>query len=333
MDKYLQLSREEQKAFCEEAGAQLGLSAASVEKDYWVCWTLNELVTMPEWGRRLSFKGGTSLSKAWRLIERFSEDIDLVIDRSWLGFEEETPGSKRLKWLRNECERRIQEELLPLLSSKFTSKLSGTWQLRLPATEEEGDGQTLVFEYPGVLQQQIEYLRPYVKIELGARSDTDPSETPTIRPFVNEVFPGVLGEGWFEVRTVMAKRTFWEKALLLHEENCRSERRIRDRLSRHYYDLWSMSEKGVDKEAIDDVELFKRVVDHRRVFFKVGSVDYDEMIQGQLRICPPQERLAEWEKDYSDMQSEMFYGTPPSFSSVIERISRVEHEFNRRVIG
>ena len=327
MDTYLTLSPQEQRTYCEEAAARRGLPAASIEKDFWVCWILRELVNLPDWGEHLSFKGGTSLSKAWQLIERFSEDIDLVIDRTWLGFSEEKPGSKKLERLRDESAQKIQKELLPLLLSVLQPKLTGEWLLRL-AKEDEGDEQTLIFEYPGVMQGEIGYLRRYVKIEMGARSDTEPSATMSIRPFLNEIFPENLGNGGFDVRTVAAKRTFWEKALLLHEENSRPNRPIRNRLSRHYYDLWSMAEKGIAAEAIADMDLFRRVVEHRKVFFRVGSVDYDTMAPGQLRICPPVGRHMEWAKDYADMQSEMFYGNPPAFNIVIERIAEVETGFN-----
>lgn len=328
MDSYLQLSSEDQRAYCEEAAAKRGLPAASIEKDFWVCWTLRELVNLPEWGENLSFKGGTSLSKGWQIIERFSEDIDLVIDRRWLGFTDEEPGSKKLTRLQDECQRKIQDELLPLLTEKFEEKLSIGWKLR-PAEPSEGDAQTLIFEYPGVMQGEINYLRRFVKIELGARSDTEPSDMRPIRPFLNEVFPEILGNEEFYVRTVAPKRTFWEKALLLHEENSRPERPIRDRLSRHYYDLWSMSEKGIAEEAIADLELFQRVVDHRKIFFKIGSVDYETMVQGRLKICPPTERRGPWAKDYDDMQAEMFYGEPPSFDQVLARIAEIEAKFNR----
>lgn len=327
MDEYLRNSADEQKVLCQEAAAKMGLPAASIEKDYWVCWTLRELTELEQWGTHLSFKGGTSLSKAWQLIERFSEDIDLVIDRAWLGFSEEAPGSSALRRLKQVCEAKINGELLPLLRREFQLKLEGDWDLR-SAREGEGDAQTLVFEYPGVLKEHIGYLKPHVKIEFGARSDTDPYEMATIRPFLNEIFPEILGGGDFLVRTVSARRTFWEKALLLHEENHRPRRTINNRLSRHYYDLWSMIENGVAKDAISDIELFQRVVDHRSIYFHIGSIDQSTLTPQSLRICPPQDRHDDWKRDYLDMRAEMFYGDPPEFEAILDSIAEVERRIN-----
>jgi predicted nucleotidyltransferase component of viral defense system len=86
MDSFLKQPVQRQRVIYEEAGRRLGLSAGSVEKDLWVCWTLRALFRLPASGPQLTFKGGTSLSKGWNLIDRFSEDIDIVINREFLGF-------------------------------------------------------------------------------------------------------------------------------------------------------------------------------------------------------------------------------------------------------
>ncbi len=288
METYLGLSSESRRAYCTEVGNRRGLPPASIEKDFWVCWTLRELTRVPEWGENLSFKGGTSLSKAWHLIDRFSEDIDIVIDRKWLDFTEDRPGSRKLEHLQEICSSRLRDDLLPLLMTPFKTMLAGDWQLRI-ASLGEGDSQKLIFEYPGLFMSEINYLKPHVKIEFGARSDTEPSEIKNVRPFLHETLTNRLGNGGFDVRTVSVKRTFWEKALLLHEENSRAERSIRPWLSRHYYDLWSIIDKGMAQEPLEDLELFWRIVRHREVYFRIGSLDYETMSPGKLRICPPTE--------------------------------------------
>lgn len=285
-------------------------------------------MSLPEWGEHFSFKGGTSLSKGWKIIERFSEDIDIVIDRAWLGFPEDSLSSHKQGRLRDKCESSVQEIILPLLKSVFEEKLSGNRKLR-KAEGSEGDKGTLIFEYPGVLLSDVGYLRPHVKLEFGGRADTEPWDMMSIQSFLNEEFPQPVGEGHFTVRTVLPKRTFWEKALLLHEENSRPEREIRDRLSRHYYDLWAMIVKGVADEALEDVDLFNKVVEHRKVFYKIGSLDYSLMAKGSLSICPSAERRSAWEKDYNDMKAEMFHGKPPSFEEVLEVIAEAEKRFNQ----
>lgn len=140
MQSFAQLPPDRRLRFCNEAQATLGLHAVSVEKDYWVCWTLRELFQLPGWGAHLTFKGGTSLAKAWKLIERFSEDIDIVIERDFLGFDgvhgpEHAPSKKqqrlRLDALKAECRQRIQHSLKPALAARFKSLLpaDAVWRL------------------------------------------------------------------------------------------------------------------------------------------------------------------------------------------------------------
>jgi hypothetical protein len=182
MDAFLALPAERRVLLCEEGQQRLGLAPASIEKDFWVCWTLRELFSLAEWGGHLTFKGGTSLSKCWGLISRFSEDIDVVIDGGHLGFGGGTLSSNRRKKLLKECSRCIQEELGPALAQRLRQALPVglAWELRLADETEDPDRQTLLFLYPSVFTGNIAYIRPVVKIELGARSETEPVEAPVI---------------------------------------------------------------------------------------------------------------------------------------------------------
>jgi hypothetical protein len=275
MDTFIAFSKEERRTYCNEAQALLGLPAASIEKDFWVCWTLRELFDLPEMGSHLTFKGGTSLSKAWKLISRFSEDIDIVIDREVLGFGgDASPDrassrkqlNKRLSALKEACRDLVQGEILTILRERIESDLgdSGEWSLEIDPDAE--DGQCLLFTYPGVFPGG--YVRPVVKIELGARSDTEPSEVVSIQPYLSDAFPDIFTSGSFSVLTVSSRRTFWEKAMLLHEETSRPPDKPRKaRLSRHYYDLWCLIKKGVAEAAVGDADLFERVAEHRQTYF------------------------------------------------------------------
>lgn len=280
MNSFPRLPTERRRLLFEEAQARLGLAAASIEKDFWVCWTLRELFGLPLWGGQLTFKGGTSLAKGWRLIARFSEDIDVVIDRDFLGFGGDDLGSTRQKKLLKECRRRIQTELWPAREERLRAALPGdlAWQL-MPADEDEDpDQQTLLFAYPSVFEEGFAYVRRVVKIELGARSDTEPVEAPLIQPYLAEAFPELMKESSFPLRTVAARRTFWEKAMLLHEETFRpADRPRRARLSRHYYDLWCLIRAGIAEQATAEPGLFSRVASHRQVFFKQRWVDYNTL--------------------------------------------------------
>jgi hypothetical protein len=331
MDAFLRLPAERRRILCEEGQQRLSLTPASIEKDFWVCWTLRELFGLPQWGEHLTFKGGTSLSKGWRLISRFSEDIDVVIDREHLGFGGDTLSAKQQKRLVKECSRRIEAELGPALESRFREMLPDgmDWRLTPAGEEEDPDQQTLLFHYPSVFTDSVGYVRPVVKIELGARSETEPVENPIIQPYLAEAFPDLLGDSAFALKTVAAERTFWEKAMLLHEEGFRpADKPRRVRLSRHYYDLWCLIRKGIAAQAITDPELFNRVARHRQIFFKIRWVNYDTLRKGTLRLLPPPEQLNGWRGDYEAMRKEMFFDEPPSFDEVLAVIQQFEEAFN-----
>ena len=182
MKAFARLSVEERRAHFEEAAARIGLPAASIEKDFWVCWVLRLLFELPRWGGHLTFKGGTSLSKGYGLIKRFSEDLDIVIDRGKLGFggaqsPEQAPSKKqtkkRIEALKDSCVDAVRDGLLPDLTAAINAALDA--EAPAPALDPS-DGQTILFAYPAALTSQLLYLNPQVKIELGARSDTEPTE-------------------------------------------------------------------------------------------------------------------------------------------------------------
>ena len=206
MDAFLRMPADERRLLCEQAQARLGLRASSVEKDFWVCWTLRELFNLAGWGEHLTFKGGTSLSKAWKLIDRFSEDIDVVIDRAFLGFGGEALSNNQRKKLVKTCSHRIHHELKPALEERIRHALPKMgWTLTAASADEDPDEQTLFFEYPSSFGVQAGYVEARVRIEMGARSDTEPSESPDIQPYLAKAFPEILGESYVAVRTVKAR--------------------------------------------------------------------------------------------------------------------------------
>ncbi|MBM3357762.1 MAG: nucleotidyl transferase AbiEii/AbiGii toxin family protein [Betaproteobacteria bacterium] len=340
MDAYLTMSPDERRQLCEVAGTALGVRAVSIEKDFWVCWTLRELFALPETGPHLTFKGGTSLSKCWKLIERFSEDIDVVIDRGFLGFGSErspeaTTGSKerqrRLEALKVAAQKHIHESLAPALERRLRASLPDESSWTVTNDSDDPDGQTLIFAYPSVFPAS-DYLRPAVKIEMGARSDIEPSATPSVQPYIAEVLPDALGVSAFTVQTLDPKRTFWEKSSLLHEETYRADARpIAARLARHYYDLWCLIRAGVGDAALADLELFSRVVAHRSVFFRRSREAQDALRPGSLCLLPSTERLADWRRDYDAMRETMFIGEPPEFDEILRVVGEFEQRFNRPV--
>lgn len=338
VDAFLKLTPADQLDAYGEVNRAMGLDAASVEKDFWVCWTLRELFAHPEIGGHLTFKGGTSLSKAWKLIQRFSEDIDLIVDKEVLGFggeaaPDQAPSSKqrkaRLEALMDACRAWVQGTLQPALGSRIEAALGGSgW--RLEVDPDMADGQCLLFHYPTVFPSSASaYVRPVVKIELGARSDDWPHEEKSIQPYVTEHFSSLDPAPSCVVRVLAAERTFWEKACLLHEETFRPAGKPRKhRMARHYYDLWCLLRAGIGEKAMAQTALFQRVAEHRELFFRFSWVDYTTHKPGSFRLAPTLEQLAGWKSDYAAMLGPMFFGETPGFEEIIARAAEFEAAFN-----
>jgi len=338
MNRFLELPEESRLSAFMEVNRSMGLDAFSVEKDFWVCWTLRELFSLPGIGEHLTFKGGTSLSKAWKLIHRFSEDIDLVVDKDVLGFgsdaaPDKAPSNKqrkaRLEALMESCRRWVQDTLRHELTVRIAETLgSDGWHLEIDPNMP--DGQCLLFHYPSVFPPNANgYVLQQVKIELGARSDDWPNSECPIQPYLAERFPQLMPEGPFPVRVLAAERTFWEKACLLHEETFRPHDKPRKlRMARHYYDLWCLLRAGVGERALANTALFQRVAEHREIFFRYAWVDYSTHKPGSFRLTPPTDHLANWRSDYQAMLGPMFFGEIPDFDEIMEAVSEFEKTFN-----
>lgn len=333
MDGYLKLSLGDQRTACQEGGTRRSLPPASMEKDLWVCWTLRELFALPDIGPRLTFKGGTSLSKCYGLIERFSEDIDLVIDRSAFDVKPaDEPGISS-----NERERRL--EALKVTSRTYIHKvLKPAVEQRLRATipadrpwtlteEDSSDGSiALLFRYPTAFEIHGD-LKPVVKIEPGARSDIEPNGSPEVQPYLAEFFPDVLGPSRFAVRTVAAERTFWEKAMLLHETNSEGKA-PGPALARHYYDLFCLIRAGVAAKAATDQALFNAVHAHRLIFFRKAKAIQEARKAGSFRLMPPDAHRDAWRAGYDKMREPYFFRDPPPFDEILRVVGEFEQQFN-----
>lgn len=338
MDPVARWAPEDRAELFLETAARMGPAPAIIEKDFWVCWTLSRLFAVPARQPAMLFKGGTSLSKAYGAIQRFSEDIDLSLDRHDLGFTggrdpELATGRKATKRLLEElqqaCTRYLADELVPVTVRDFETVLGpvgSTWSL----DPDPDDPQTILFTYPPSLAAELGgYVRPVVRLEFGARSDLWPATDAEIRPYAAEYFPEAFeGTPACTVHVLEAKCTFWEKATLLHAEYHRTTvRPTAERLSRHYYDLAQLSQLPIYADALADKDLLIRVAEHKDRFFPVGWARYGEARPGTLRLVPHPELRAMLEADYEAMQ-EMIFGEPPSFAAILERLTAMEAEIN-----
>jgi len=264
-----------------------------------------------------------------------------VIDKSFLGFGgEDSPENapskkqkgKRLDAMKEAAQRKIHGNLAPTLAARIDASLprSNTWEL-IPASEEEDrDGQTLLFKYPSAMSNTNAYVRRVVKIEMGARSDNEPVEEQEVQAYLFDAFPDVLVPSKFRVRVLAVERTFWEKAMLLHEETYRpaGKKKRAARMARHYYDLWCLITKGVAEKAADRDDIFTRTAQHREIYFNWPWMDYSTLSRGKLRVLPLPEQEAEWRQDYQAMRTEMFFGDVPKFDEVLRVVGEFQREFN-----
>ena len=336
MNSILKLTPAQRRELYVAASQKLGTGEVILEKDFWVCWTLHQLFTLPGIGDHLIFKGGTSLSKVWKAISRFSEDIDISFSREWLGFvgeknpEHAKTGKKQRAAIENlaaECAQRIKTELLPALTERARLALGADgWSLVI----DPEDSQTLRFAYPTTIEDNAvdSYVRREVKIECGARSDDWPAENRVVQPYVAELYPDAINDANVPVKVLSIERTFWEKATILHAEAHREEGKgTPARLSRHYADLAALAVHPCAAKALAKDELRARVVEHKRVFFPAAWAKYESAVPGSFKLLPPPLRAASLEADYRAM-GEMFFGQPYSWDEIITQLAALEHAMN-----
>ncbi len=333
MNNYFQLSTGEKQLVLQQASARLGLPSQAIEKDLWVTTILQIVFTLP-FSDKLIFKGGTSLSKVWHQIERFSEDIDLAVDRSLFGMEGDLT-KKQIKKLRKVSSLFVSEEICPALQKGIEQYgLSALCSIE-PQPNCEGDNtypepRKIFVKYHSVCADPIEYLSPIVMLEIGARSLLEPNRQTNIRSIVEELFPTIqttLIDS--PVATALASKTFLEKAFLLHELfSVEGRGENAERKSRHLYDLSRMMDKDFASDAINDDELWESIRHHREIFTSVRGMDYAPDVRKRIMLVPRSDIQTAWENDYKSMSSSMIFGEKPTFKELLERMALLEKRFH-----
>ena len=331
MHRIARLPAEERRDIFSEAAATLGIRPTIIEKDFWVCFVLKALFEKSRFGEFLVFKGGTSLSKAHGLIERFSEDIDLVLDWKLIGFgdgledpmqnfDSKSKQDKFNKAMNRRAAEFIAKTLAPELHALLREEGIG-----LSCAVDEDDPHVINVQYPAAFSEA--YIRPEVLLEIGPLAAWVPSSRHTIRPYAHDALPDVFEEPACEVVTIAAERTFWEKATILHQEAHRSTV-IPQRCSRHYYDLYSLSVSSLKKSALAQASLLEEVVAFKKRFYPSAWARYDLAVPGSFRLLPLTEKqTAALARDYQNMQV-MLFGRPPDFISILDELRSLESEIN-----
>ncbi len=326
---WLTLSKERRIEILNQATELTGLPAIAIEKDWWVSLCLKASFSLP-YSEHIVFKGGTSLSKGWDLIARFSEDIDLAIDRKFFGFEGDISKTQIRKLRKQSCEF-ISTEFLQDLTQTMTDwgAIAECGLFAQPANDSDKDPQIIEIQYNSVVDT-LKYLPQRVLIEVSSRSLMEPTEKREINSILSVNYPKLdFTTDTFTISTVLPQRTFLEKIFLLHEEFSQEPEKIRtDRLSRHLYDLERLMDTQYGVTALQDKELYNNIVAHREKFNPLRGLDYSNHTPDKIKIIPPDSVIQEYESDYSEMTKFMIYGEVLTFERLVKRISELQTRIN-----
>ena len=328
---YFNLTPEQQKTVITQTAARVGLPMQAVEKDLWVTTLLQLLFTL-SFANQLLFKGGTSLSKSYGLIHRFSEDIDLVIDRNYFGYKGDLT-KKQIKQLRKQSSLFVEKDFTIALKQAIENFGLQKYCTILAQPNGEGDSTYPEPRKIEVFYQSlfgnIGYLQPKVVLEVGTRSLFEPTEPTQVKSLITSTFQQIETDiVSVVITTASPAKTFLEKAFLLHELFTTHKGDKAERKSRHLYDLEKMMDKSFAIEAISNNELWETIAHHRKLFTSVLGVDYTPDIRKRIQLIPPSNVVAIWEKDYREMQESMIYEDSLPFNTLLERIHILENRFH-----
>jgi hypothetical protein len=341
MSAFAVLPASERRLIIEQVAARRGILPVIVEKDFWVCWILGRIYATPEMATSVVFKGGTSLSKVFGVIQRFSEDADLSVTPASIGFSDTelddapsaTQRNKRMKALAKACEVCVEERFQPALEAAVAGILGApsqqpTW-LKYEI-DPQAATPNLWFRYPSVLPQAGGYIAKQVKLELGALTDQQPTGNHVIKPMLADVVGDAFSDFQVPVVALELERTFWEKATILHAEFHRpASQPMRDRSARHFADMASLWQHPSRGKALARLDLLRNVVRHKSRFFASAWASYDSAIPGTFHLAPPAHRHAELARDLEAM-GPMFLQAPPSFPELLRQLAAAENQLNAR---
>lgn len=330
---FLELPTDERRLYIEQAAVRRNISPVVLEKDFWVCWLLG-ILFKSQFAGSLVFKGGTSLSKVFGVIERFSEDIDLSLSPEFLQLPAAgTSRNQANKWMTKAeaaCGAAVRDQIGPAMETAVAEVLGkgdrGWFEF---LTDPGTHSPVLLFHYPSSQPTGFDYLRRSVKLEFGSLTDQQPTGRHPVRPWVANVLPDAFGDWQCEVVALEVERSFWEKATILHTEYHRpADKPTPDRFSRHYADTASLAKHPAASKAIDQDELRQRVVGWKSQFFGSSWANYEQAKPGTFRLVPPTERQSALRRDYDAMR-DMYLAEPISFDEVLITLADLENRINQ----
>lgn len=334
MKNIISQTSENRRHLYNQIGYKLGLHPLSVEKDLWVTTVLQVLFSLP-YAEALVFKGGSSLSKVWNLIDRFSEDVDIAVDRNLFDIEGDIT-KKQMKKLRKQSSLFVKEKLTPDLKSRIKEIGIDAYCTVVPQPDGEGDEtypepRKIFIQYETAFQDRINnYVESSVMLEVGARSLIEPTAKAKVKSLIesnSSISTNIIDSN---IVTAMPEKTFLEKVFLLHElfstEGCATA----NRKSRHLYDIESMMDHSFAITAVHDSELWENIRHHRSIFTPIKGINYNDDIRNNLRLTPPSHYLSVWKDDYTAMQEQMVHGKSLTFEELLSRMEELQTRFSKK---
>ncbi len=336
MDKIAQLPLQDRKHIFLQSAIEIENIPLITEKDFWVVWAMKHIFSLDNVSKHLIFRGGTSLSKAHSVIERFSEDVDLGIDYKYFGFTgsrdpnnapSKTQRIKLIKQFRRKVREYLETDFRGMLTQSFEKVINDeNWSLDC---EQDGRIIQFYFNYPRSLPEDeyfSDYIRPTVKIEIDPRASLEPFATKTISPIVVDYFAEHFETLNFQVNTLNAERTFWEKVAMLHRIFIARDK-LPTRFSRHCYDVVELSKSNSILNSLKNLELFKTVIEHNKKFYEQTDENYLGALDGHLTLIPKDNLLSELKNDYIETKN-MIFGKEPNIDTLITELKSLENKIN-----
>jgi hypothetical protein len=326
IEKIAALNDSDRSDIIRVTSAEVNIIEAAVEKDFWVCWALHRIFSDEELSKQLLFKGGTSLSKCYGLIERFSEDIDLILD--WELLTKEDPYLARSNTQQDrfnkQMEASAQAYVRDVLFEKIKTLMGDYCTFHI---DEKNKPRSIMMAYPKAFNSA--YIKPYIELEISPMSGMTPNSEFTIRPYCNNITEATLGTAELRVKAIAAKKTFWDKITILHTEAHRPEDKNQPtRYSRHYYDIYRMLNSDVAGEAMADLTLLQEVVVFKHKFYPQSWANYEGAKAGVFKLIPETFRVKYLRDDYAQMQ-EIIFGDYPDFDSILRAVADFEKRLNK----
>lgn len=329
MLEFLKMSTTEKNDTYRIVSEEKKINEAIIEKDYWVVLMLYLLFTESKFKKFFAFKGGTSLSKSYHKIQRFSEDIDLILDWRVLGYKKEEPWEHRSKTGQRKFNDEANEKAAQWISNQLIPELNRLFETlnikNMRLTISERDPQTIQVFYPNDFNDTS--ILQEIRLEIGPLAAWTPITNKEVSAYLVEEFPHLFHKKTVTVPTVEAKRTFWEKVTILHKEAHRISTTTPARYSRHYYDIYQLALSEVKIQALDDLNLLTHVVNFKTKFYADNSAKDEDAVPGKIKLLPNEYQIDNLEKDYQLMEN-MIFGDYPSFNLILAKLKELEIEIN-----